>query len=76
MFLTLDSDTLCYDRSSPNGTFRLRERIAQSLPSKPKVVAVNLFALSQCQTKEDKVAHLQTLAPLVGSAVNLEVVGL
>lgn len=51
----MDSDTLCYDRSNPNGTFRLRERIAESLPSKPKVVAVNLFALAQCQTKEEKV---------------------
>jgi len=72
----MDSDTLCYDRSNPNGTFRLRERIAESLPSKPKVVAVNLFALAQCQTKEEKVALLQTLAPVVGPSVNLEVEGL
>jgi hypothetical protein len=39
----MDSDTLCYDRVNPNGTFRLRERIVNSLPSKPNVYVVNLF---------------------------------
>ena len=33
--LALDSEQLCYDRESPNGNFRLRERTAKSLAEKP-----------------------------------------
>jgi len=69
VFLTQDSETLCYDRKTPNGKFRLRERVALSLPSQPKVVPVNVFDLNNAESNDQKVAYLQQTVPLVAPSV-------
>ena len=56
--MALDSEYLLYDRKSPNGDHKLRERVAASLPSKPKVYSVNLFELSQVADKGEKLKTL------------------
>ena len=77
VFLTQDSETLCYDRKTPNGEFRVRERIVKSLPSQPKTYTINVFDLNQLNEKEEKVKTLQEQfnVPLVADKVNLDVAG-
>ena len=75
--LALDSDSLCYDRVTPNGQFRLRERTAGSLEGKPALYTVNLFTLSGLADNESKIKYLteQCGIPLVGKEVNYAVTG-
>jgi hypothetical protein len=56
--LTLDSENLLYDRKGPTSDFRLVERVAQSLPSKPKVYVVNVFTINQATRNEEKIKVL------------------
>lgn len=75
--MALDSEFLCYDRKSPNAKFRLKERIANSLASQPKVCVVNVFDINIETKKEEKVKLLIAAGvPLVSEAINLEVQGL
>jgi len=39
----LDHESLVYNRMYPNGNGRLVERVAKSLPSKPRICIVNMF---------------------------------
>ena len=59
VFLMLDSNTLCYDRETPIGRFAIKQRVAESLPSKPKVCVVNIFTLNNIPDKEAKIKYLQ-----------------
>jgi hypothetical protein len=76
--LTLDSDNLCYDRVTPNGDFKLKERTVATLESKPTLYTVNLFTLSGILDKEGKIKYLTEKCgiPLVGTEVNYTVAGL
>jgi len=38
-----DSSNLTYERENPTSDYALKERIAKNLPSKPRVITVNLF---------------------------------
>lgn len=78
LILVQDSEKLCYDRVNPNGEFRLKERVAKSLPSQPKIFSVNIFQLVNIAEKEQKISFLteKCSIPLVGEKVNLEVEGL
>lgn len=70
--LAQDSDTLCYDRVAPNGSFLLKERVANSLDAKPKVFTVNLFTLNGLADKEAKIKYLteQCGIPLIGEKID------
>ncbi len=70
--LAQDSDTLCYDRVAPNGSFQLKERVANSLDAKPKVFTVNLFTLNGLANKEAKIKYLteQCGIPLIGEKID------
>jgi hypothetical protein len=50
---------LNYDRTTPSGTFVLKERLVRNLPSKPNVYVINLFSLTNMSNAEEKVKHLQ-----------------
>ena len=58
LFLTLDSENLCYDRQTPNGNFRIHERVAQQLNQKPTIYQINVFNLSNIAEKEEKIKFL------------------
>lgn len=58
LFLTLDSENLCYDRQTPNGNFRIHERVAQQLTQKPTIYQINVFNLSNIAEKEEKIKFL------------------
>ena len=58
LFLTLDSENLCYDRQTPNGNFKIHERVAQQLTQKPKIYQINIFNLSNIAEKEEKIKYL------------------
>ena len=77
LFLTMDSENLCYDRQTPNGNFRIRERVAQQLTQKPTIYQVNVFNLSNIAEKEEKIKFLNEKCEvkLVGDKINLDVVG-
>ena len=77
LFLTLDSETLCYDRQTPNGNFRIHERVANELTQKPNIHIINVFNLSNIPEKEEKIKFLteKCNVKLVGDKVNLDVAG-
>jgi hypothetical protein len=77
LFLTQDSETLCYDRQNPNGLFHIRERVAHQLTQKPNVYVINVFNLSNIAEKEEKVKFLNEKCgvKLVGEKVDLDVAG-
>lgn len=58
VFLTLDSETLCYDRKTTNGAFKLKQRIVQSLPGAPKVRIINVFDLNLQAENGEKVKYV------------------
>lgn len=74
----LTSETLCYDRETPNADFRLHERVAKALPQKPKICVINLFTLSGIADKAEKVKFLTETCgvPLAAEKANLDVEGL
>lgn len=76
IFLTQDADNLCYDRSTPNGQFRLKERLTEALASGAKIINVNVFDLNLIPESNLKVEFLQGTCgvPLVGASVNLEAI--
>lgn len=60
VFLTLDSETLCYDRVHPNWVHNYKMRLAEHLPNQPKIVVVNVFDLhSKTGEVKDKAEHLE-----------------
>ena len=56
--MTLDSKNSNYQRTDPIGDYFFFETVTSNLPSKPKIVLVNLFGVNSKQTKEEKVEFL------------------
>lgn len=59
VFVTLDSQSLNYDRKTPNGEYLLKERVIQNLPSKPKMFVANVFEINNIAQAEEKLKYLQ-----------------
>ena len=56
----------------------LKERVALSLPSKPKVFSVNIFDLNQAKEKNEKIKYLteNSKIPVVAKEIKHEILGL
>lgn len=53
--ILLHSKNLCYDHKNPNANYNLQLRIANNLPSKPKIYSINIFDILNQSNLEHKI---------------------